>query len=82
MVGDAYTIADMSAWGWLDKAPRVLDCADPLADYPNLKQLFQRVDAREAAAKARLIGKKFTFKHGLDEESRRSLFPSSYPASP
>jgi GSH-dependent disulfide-bond oxidoreductase len=35
IVGDAYTIADMSAWGWLDRAVRVMKGADdPLARYP------------------------------------------------
>jgi GST-like protein len=80
LVGNSYSIADMSVWGWLDKAPRVMDCADPLADYPNLKRLFQCVDAREAAIRARALGSGFSFKHGLDDESRRALFPSNYPA--
>jgi GST-like protein len=80
LVGDDYSIADMSLWGWLDKAPRVLDCDDPLSNYPNLAQLFRRVDSREAAVRARAVGKGFQFKHGLDEESRRALFPSNYPS--
>src|ERR1700745_2001788 len=47
IVGHSYTIADMSAWGWLDRAARVLkESDDPLAPYPNLKRLFQTVDAR------------------------------------
>lgn len=38
IVGDSYTIADMSAWGWLDRASRVRKGADdPLAPYPNLQ---------------------------------------------
>src|SRR6202012_3169292 len=57
IVGDTYTIADMSAWGWLDRASRVLKGeADPLAAYPNLKRLFQAVEARPAAARARAVG--------------------------
>ncbi|NRF50555.1 glutathione S-transferase N-terminal domain-containing protein, partial [Pseudomonas stutzeri] len=39
IVGDAYSIADMSGWGWLDRASRVLKGeADPLAAYPNIKR--------------------------------------------
>jgi GST-like protein len=80
IVGDAYTIADMSAWGWLDRASRVLKKAeDPLESFPNLKRLFQTVDARPAAARARQVGKDHVFKRINDEETRRALFPSNYP---
>ena len=58
IVGGDYSIADMSAWGWLTRASRVLPGADdPLADFPNLKRLFETVDARPAAARAKAIGK-------------------------
>jgi GST-like protein len=80
IVGDTYTIADMSAWGWLDRASRVLKGAeDPLGPYPNLKRLFQAVDARPAAARAREVGKDHLFKRDNDEETKRALFPSNYP---
>jgi GST-like protein len=79
-VGDSYTIADISAWGWLDRAARVLKSSeDPLAAYPNLKRLFEMVDARPAAARARSVGKDHEFKKSGDEESKRALFPSNYP---
>jgi GST-like protein len=80
ILGDAYTIADMSAWGWLGRASRVLKGAeDPLAPFPNLKRLFETVDARPAAARARALGKDHAFKTTDDEESLRALFPSNYP---
>jgi GST-like protein len=80
IVGDDYTIADISAWGWLDRASRVLKGAeDPLGPYPNLKRLFQTVDARPAVARARAVGKNHTFKTVNDDETKRSLFPSNYP---
>ncbi len=51
IIGD-YSIADMSAWGWLTRAARALPGADdPLAAFPNLKRLFETVDARPAAAR-------------------------------
>jgi GSH-dependent disulfide-bond oxidoreductase len=82
IVGDSYSIADMSAWGWLDRASRVLHGAeDPLGDYPNLKRLFENVEARPAAARARSVGKGHAFKAVFDEESRRALFPSNYPSA-
>jgi GSH-dependent disulfide-bond oxidoreductase len=80
IVGNTYTIADISAWGWLDRAARVLKGADdPLGAYPNLKRLFQAVDARPAAARARAVGKDHDFKKTNDEETKRALFPSNYP---
>lgn len=79
IVGENFTIADMSAWGWLERANRVLKGENVLDAFPNLKRLYQTVDARPAAARARTIGKDHQFKPLGDEESRRALFPSNYP---
>jgi Glutathione S-transferase len=80
IVGNTYTIADMSAWGWLDRASRVRKgVEDPLGPYPNLKRLFETVDARPAVARARDVGQDHPFKKVSDEETKRALFPSSYP---
>ena len=80
IVGTEYTIADISGWGWLDCAPRVLPGeAQPLAAFPNLERWFRAIDARPAVARARAIGKDHAFKKELDEEARRALFPSNYP---
>jgi GST-like protein len=37
------------------------------------------VDSRPAVAKARAVGKGHAFKKEMDEETKRSLFPSNYP---
>ena len=80
IVGGHYGIADMSAWGWLDRAARVLKGSEhPLAPYPNLQRLFSTVDARPAAQRARAIADRHQFKKVNDEETRRALFPSNYP---
>jgi len=79
IVGD-YSIADMSAWGWLGRAGRVLPGSDdPLADFPNLKRLFDKVASRPAAARAKTIGKDHRFKTEVDEDTKRAMFPSNYP---
>src|SRR5260370_37388292 len=58
IVGDTYTIADISAWGWLDRASRVRKGeSDPLSAFPNLKRLFEAVDARPALPQSRAVGK-------------------------
>jgi GSH-dependent disulfide-bond oxidoreductase len=80
IVGNTYTIADMSAWGWLDRASRVLKGQDdPLGPFPNLKRLFAAVDARPAVVRARAVGQDHPFKRSNDEETKRALFPSNYP---
>lgn len=80
IAGDEYTIADMSAWGWLGRASRVLGVeSDPLEGYPNLKMLYERIEARPAAARAKLVGKDHEFKKDSDEASKRAMFPSNYP---
>lgn len=80
LVGDAYGIADMSLWGWIDRAPRVLPGeSDPREAFPELFRWFKSVDARPAAARAREFGKGHSFKPSTDEDARRALFPSNYP---
>ena len=80
IVGDGFTIADISGWGWLDRAPRVLPGdAEPLSAFPNLARWFKAIDARPAVVKARAIGRGHAFKKEVDEETRRALFPSNYP---
>jgi len=80
IAGTAYSIVDMSAWGWLDRANRVLPGDDDaLARFPHLKRWFQTIDARPAVARARDVGKDHAFKKDLDDEARRALFPSNYP---
>lgn len=82
LVGETYTIADMSAWGWLDRAARVLKTdTDALAPYPHLRRLFRTVDARPAVARARAVGRDHAFKTVRDEQALRALFPSNYPAA-
>lgn len=81
IVGETYTIADMSAWGWLTRASRVMKGgeADPLAGFPNVKRLYETVDARPAVARARAVGKDHSFKTVEDEEAKRAMYPSNYP---
>lgn len=80
IVGKEYTIADISGWGWVDRASFVLPGSDdPLAAYPNIRRWFHAIDARPAVAKARAIGSSHSFKKEVDEETRRALFPSNYP---
>jgi GST-like protein len=79
MVGDEYTIVDMAAWGWIDKAPFVLGDDNALDEYPNLKRWFESINARPAVAQAREIESGIDFKSTIDEEAARALFPQNFP---
>lgn len=79
IVGDSYSIVDISAWGWLERAPRVMKGeADALAPFPNVKRWFQAISERPAVARAQAVGKDHVFKKDMDEQARRALFPSNY----
>jgi len=77
MVGDTYTIADISAWGWIDKAKFVLG-EHELEAYPHLKTWFEKINHRTAVAKVRKMSQAQTFKKEMDEETARALFPSNF----
>jgi GST-like protein len=79
IVGDDYSIVDMAAWGWIDRAGIVLGGDDPLGPFPDLQRWFKAIDARPAAARARAIGTGHVFKQEMDEEAKRAMFPSNYP---
>jgi GST-like protein len=52
IVGETYTIADISAWGWLDRASRVRKGAeDPLESFPDLKATVLGFGARRDSMK-------------------------------
>ncbi|HEX3346558.1 MAG TPA: glutathione S-transferase C-terminal domain-containing protein [Acetobacteraceae bacterium] len=79
IVGNEYTIADISAWGWIDRAKFVMHgTEEPLAAYPNIDRWFKAIDARPAVGRARKVGADHTFKREQDEEAKRHLFPSNY----
>ena len=82
LLGDDYTILDMSAWGWIERAKAVLPGSEePLADFPHIARWHAAVSARPAAARARLVGTGHAFKQEMDEETQRALFPSNYSAA-
>lgn len=82
IVGHGYTIVDMSAWGWIDRVKFVLPGSDePLEAYPNIKRWFAAIDFRPAVARARKVGADHEFKKVQDEETKRFMYPSNYPAA-
>ncbi len=76
MLGDAYTIVDMSVWGWARAVPFILGEAawDSL---PNVKRLLDAVSARPAAERAAALATRFDFKKEMDDEARGFMFPQN-----
>lgn len=77
LINDSYSIADIAAWGWIDRAGRVLG-ENELAQYPNLKRWFDEVNSRPAVARSRQVGQDHNFKMTADEETLRALLPQNY----
>jgi GST-like protein len=76
MLGDTYTVVDMAVWGWAQALPFILgkDAWDTL---PNLKRLFDEINARPAAQRAEALKSQFTFKAEMDDAARASMFPQN-----
>ena len=56
IAGESYTIVDMAAWAWVDRAPNVLPGAEnPLIAFPHVDRWKNKVDARPAVARARSV---------------------------
>ena len=75
MVGNAYSILDMEAWGWGRMVPFILG-PDSFAAYPHLKRLVDDISARPAAVKAVGLKNRFasSFKQEMDAEARGHMF--------
>ena len=75
MVGDTYTIIDMAVWGWARAITRVLG-ENGWSTLPNLKRLFDEINARPAAVRAEALPQSYQFKMEIDDESKRHLYPT------
>ena len=73
MVGSSYTLVDMAVWGWARVVPFILG-DDAWTTLPNLKRLFDEINARPAAARANALKDKHAFKAELDADARKHLF--------
>jgi GST-like protein len=73
LLGDTYTIADMSAWGWVRALPFILG-DEVWGTMPHLKRWFDLISARPAALRANALKDKYTFKNDMDAEARRHMF--------
>ncbi|WP_108662513.1 glutathione S-transferase family protein [Acuticoccus kandeliae] len=79
IVGLDYTIADIAGWGWIRMHQRVLG-EGGLGAYPNLAEWFERINARPAVGRAVSLPERYAFKSEVDDETKRSMFPSNFAA--
>jgi GSH-dependent disulfide-bond oxidoreductase len=73
VLGEAYTIVDMAAWGWARMVPHILG-EEAWSTMPNLKRLLDEISARPAAERVATIKDRHAFKAEMDEEARRHMF--------
>ena len=76
MVGDTYTLVDMSVWGWARVIPFVLG-ADAWEKLPHVKRLLDEINARPAAQRAEALKTKHEYKSVVDDDARKVLFPQN-----
>ena len=73
MVGNSYSIVDMSLWSWARMMPFILG-DDAWGMYPSIKRLHDEITARPAAVRAMALKDKHVFKAEMDDEARRMMF--------
>lgn len=82
MLGETYTIVDMSVWGWASRLTYMLGDDQIMETYPNLNRLMQEIDARPAAKRAQALARSHAFKVEFDETAMRALYPQIYAPDP
>jgi len=75
MLGDTYTIVDMSVWGWA-RALAYIFGEGAWDSRPNLKRLLDEINARPAAQRAEAIKGKLQLSSELNDEAKKHLFPT------
>ena len=76
MAGDSYTLLDMAVWGWARAVPFALG-DKAWEQMPQVKRLFDAVNARPAAQRAAALKDRHAFKTEMDDEARRAMFPQN-----
>ncbi|MEP6566759.1 MAG: glutathione S-transferase N-terminal domain-containing protein [Mesorhizobium sp.] len=76
MVGDTYSIVDISVWGWARAIPFIFG-PEAWDSYPNIKRLVDEINGRPAAERVAAIASKYAFKQEMDDEARKVMFPQN-----
>ncbi|MET0349792.1 MAG: glutathione S-transferase N-terminal domain-containing protein [Rhizobacter sp.] len=81
LVGDSYSIADMSLWGWCRGLQYWLGAETASQRYPHVARLFDEINARPAARRVAQWAGRHAFKQDTDASTRASLFRHGLPPS-
>ncbi|MGN6099096.1 MAG: glutathione S-transferase family protein [Bosea sp. (in: a-proteobacteria)] len=76
MLGDGYTLVDMSVWGWATRLSFAVG-ENWATLFPNVKRHTDEISARPAAQRAMALKDQFAFKTEVDDDARRFLFPQN-----
>ncbi len=82
MMGETYTILDMSVWGWASRMTYMLGDDRIMEKYPAIDRLMTEIDARPAAKRAMALKDRHKFKAEMDEEAMRHLYPQIFAPDP
>jgi len=76
MLGERYTLVDMSIWGWATRLSFAIGETWPEM-LPHVKRHLDEISARPAAQRAVALKDQFAFKTDFDAEARKFLFPQN-----
>lgn len=76
MLGDDYTLIDMSVWGWATRLGFAVG-ENWATLFPNVKRHTDEISARPAAQRATALKDQFAFKTEVDADARKFLFPQN-----
>jgi GST-like protein len=74
MLGERYTLLDMALWGWARAVPFALG-DDAWSKLPQVKRVFDAINARPAAQRAAALKDRHAFKTEMDDVARHAMFP-------
>jgi len=73
MLGDTFGMVDINLWGWMRAAVYVLG-EEAWGRIPNVKRLFEEINARPAAARVNALKERHAFKTEMDQAARDVMF--------
>jgi GST-like protein len=77
MLGENYTLVDVSLWGWARMVPFVLGDAQAWDKLPNVKRWFDGINQRPAVQRVEALRQRHAFKAEMDDEARAAMFPQN-----
>jgi GST-like protein len=73
LVGDQYSIADISLWGWCHGLAYLMG-EEAWTRFPAVARHFREINARPAAQRVAQLASRHTFQQGTDDAALASLF--------